>query len=144
VADTYEYTDGGGSVHRVDSLDRVPKQYLKSMTVIGGEDEAPAAKKTSGSAYSSTGFDVKLPGVPKGFENLNPHYLVGALSIFLLWKNKNFMIRCVIVVFAFCYAFINFYSWFESSPYTQPGERIKKYNKPAVEQEQQEQPQEHR
>jgi len=138
MADTYEYTDSQGSMHRTDSLDKVPKQYLRSMTVIGGEEEAPAAKKTSDST-SSTGFDVKLPGMPKGMEGLNPHYLVAGLAAVLFYKNKNFVIRCIIVVFLTVYGFINFYSWFENSPYTQSGERIHKREKPPQEQEQQEQ-----
>lgn len=124
MADTYEYVDKSGSLHRVDSLDQVPKEYLRTMTVTGGEDEPPAGAHPGSTSARPKGQDF---GLPKGFEGVNPHLLVGALTVALMYKFKNFLVRCVIGVLAFVYFFMMGYSAFETSRLSQPGKK----NRPA-------------
>ncbi|TBR23718.1 hypothetical protein EPO15_05435 [bacterium] len=116
ASDIYEYTDAEGRTVRVDDLTKVPKDRLKHMLVIGGEDE-PATTATTGAA-------PKAPAAPAPKPGIAPE--VWAVSAFLMLVgifNKRFMLRVFCVAMSIIWVLYNGYDVFMTSDLARTAEK---------------------
>lgn len=117
AADIYEYTDAQGRTHRVDDLSQVPRDRLKHMLVIGGE-EAPAEPGTAAAA-------APPPAAPPnsvGGIGLEVWAVSGALMAVAVF-NKRFMLRLFCASTSIIWLLYNGYDVFSKSNLAQTSER---------------------
>lgn len=127
ASDTYEYTDANGRTHQVDDITKVPKDRLKHMLVIGGEDE-PATTAT-------TGAQPKAAEPPKSSAAIAPE--VWAVSGFLMLVgifNKRFMLRVFCIAMSIIWVLYNGYDSFMASGLSKTAQKEPKKVKAPVEQ----------
>ena len=120
--DTYEYTDAKGGVHRVQDLKQVPKDRLRNMLVIGGED-APPAQAAQGAVPAAPA----KAAAPLFTKTLGPEVwgVSAALFLFAVFS-KKFLLRVVCVGMSVVWLLYNGWDVFLASGFTKIEERTPK------------------
>ncbi|MFH1723116.1 MAG: hypothetical protein ABII00_00695 [Elusimicrobiota bacterium] len=96
----FEYTDEQGRLHRVDSIDKVPKERLRSMVAVGLEEPEQAPAK----APPASGFRVDL--------------LLPVLLAVLFVRCRGFLARAILATLAIMWGLYAGWGWFVESDYS--------------------------
>ena len=128
AADIYEYTDAQGRTHQVDDVMKVPKDRLKHMLVIGGEDEPAATTATTAAAPKAPPPANGLLGIPMEVWGVSAFLML--VGIF----NKRFMLRVFCIALSIIWVLYNGYDVFMSSSLSKTAEKAPKKTKAPVEQ----------
>ncbi|MFA5141017.1 MAG: hypothetical protein WC728_17455 [Elusimicrobiota bacterium] len=132
----FEYVDEAGQSHQVDSLGQVPKQYMKTMLVIGGEPDEPktakpaqAQKPAAPDPNTWSGYKpvfLTPPAMPKALSGINPNVVLPIVVAVLLWRTKSYFLKIVLITVTVFWGFYHLYSWFEGSRFAQTGDKVQK------------------
>lgn len=87
---SFSYTDEKGEKHVVYAIAEVPKRFVRSMEVVGGEAPRPGE-----SAAADPGGGAK-PGAPGQSETISPFFVLLVVFAVLWFKFKNFVVRCIL------------------------------------------------
>ncbi len=120
--DTYEYTDAKGGVHRVHDLNQVPKDRLRHMLVIGGED-APPVQGAQGAVRAAPA----KAGAPLFTKTLGPEVWAVSGALFLVGVfSKKFLLRVFCVGMAVVWLLYSSWDVFLASGFAKTEEQAPK------------------
>ena len=125
MADVYEYTDAQGHKHRVNSISEVPKDRIRHMLVIGGDDEdAQTGAATAAEPKAAAQTGAKAQGIATEV------WAVSAVLMLVGIFNKRFMLRVFCVAMSIIWVLYNGYDVFMQSDLARASE--KKAKKPVA------------
>lgn len=113
TSSSFEYIDGRGRKHRVNSIKKVPKEYIKTLVVTGGE-EAGAETTTLFEETAADGGTGHSENLIQGDE-ITPMMVVALIFVIGWFFAKNFLGRVILGVFALMVGFFLWFGWFQSA-----------------------------
>lgn len=110
----FEYQDAAGKTRRVRSIKDVPRDRLRTVLVIGGEESAPASAPAPGS------LGGRLPSIPlpDPFRQLPGEAALALVLGLVFLKSRNFLTRALIGTGIALWAFFIGYQRFMDSKWS--------------------------
>ncbi len=113
TATSFEYIDGRGRKHRVRSIKKVPKEYMSTLLVTGGDDEGAQTSYMIEETGADGGTGHSQDFMPGG--EITPIMIIALVFFAGFFFTKSFLGRVVLGVIALMVGFFLSFSWLQTA-----------------------------